>query len=297
MTRHLHKTAAKPVVALMGEFSAGKSTLANLLLEADKSPVRVTATQMPPIWYTYGFGAPIRVDLSGTPTTLSEEHLSSVQVDDTAYVLIRLQADVLQLMDIVDMPGISDPNLTPESWQRTIPFADAVIWCSHATQAWRQSEAATWRDLPDDLREHGLLLLTRFDKLLTEHDGQRVLARVRAETDGLFQGVFPISLLDAARAGDDREIWEKSGAEQFLQKLLEMVFELATSGSTSEPASEPVQYAAWSRSRGAAKPAARSGTGPAAHSVVVPKRVESKKSSERGTSQRLPRSVLTEKVL
>ena len=42
----------KPRVALMGEFSAGKSTLTNVLLGQKSIPVRVTATSLPPVWIT-----------------------------------------------------------------------------------------------------------------------------------------------------------------------------------------------------------------------------------------------------
>ena len=37
----------RPRVALMGEFSAGKSTLSNLLIGKSALPVNVTATQLP----------------------------------------------------------------------------------------------------------------------------------------------------------------------------------------------------------------------------------------------------------
>ena len=40
----------RPRVALMGEFSAGKSTLSNLLIGRAALPVNVTATQLPPVW-------------------------------------------------------------------------------------------------------------------------------------------------------------------------------------------------------------------------------------------------------
>ncbi|SDJ64677.1 GTPase [Aliiruegeria lutimaris] len=291
------RQSQKPVIALMGEFSAGKSTLANLILEEERSPVRVTATQMPPIWYTYGDGDPIRVDVSGTPMPLSEQDLPDVTVEDTAYVLIRSQAEVLQLMDVIDMPGISDPNLSQESWQRTIEFADAVIWCSHATQAWRQSEAATWSSLPETLTANGLLLLTRFDKLLTEQDRQRVLARVRAETDGQFRGIFPISLLAAAQAGDDRDAWEESGAEQFLQTLLEMVFEITTGGETEE---SPIAELRKSREAGATvvvEPVDEPKLQFGAHPTVVPKRVKANRDSQRSATERLPGSVMQERFI
>ena len=43
-----------PRIALMGEFSAGKSTLTNLLLGSRPLPVKVTATRLPPVWISHG---------------------------------------------------------------------------------------------------------------------------------------------------------------------------------------------------------------------------------------------------
>ena len=48
----------RPCVALMGEFSAGKSTLSNLLIGTEALPVNVTATQLPPVWLSRGTDAP-----------------------------------------------------------------------------------------------------------------------------------------------------------------------------------------------------------------------------------------------
>ena len=55
----------KPRVCLMGEFSAGKSTLSNLLIGASALPVNITATQLPPVWISHGSDTPYRVDLDG----------------------------------------------------------------------------------------------------------------------------------------------------------------------------------------------------------------------------------------
>jgi len=43
----------KPVFALMGEYSAGKSTLLNFLLDQAALPTKVTATNLPPVWLTF----------------------------------------------------------------------------------------------------------------------------------------------------------------------------------------------------------------------------------------------------
>ncbi len=212
----------KPVIALMGEFSAGKSTLANLLIGEGVSPVKVTATQLPPIWYTHGKGNPVVMSTEGMETEIEIEALEDVDVETTAYVRVFVQAELLELMDLIDMPGNSDPNMSADVWERVIHHANGVIWCSHANQAWRQSEAAVWESMPDELYPNSMLLLTRFDKIREERDGKRIVARVASEAAEMFAGIFPVALLQAQQAGDDREMWEKSGATPFLECLIDI---------------------------------------------------------------------------
>ena len=134
-----------------------------------------------------------------------------------------LKAEVLELCDIIDTPGISDPNMAPEIWQRAATEADGVLWLTHATQAWRQSEAAVWESMAESLAETSLLLVTRIDKILTERDRMRVLARVRKETDGEFRNVLPISVIQALAADGDLEAWQASGGEAFSEALLDII--------------------------------------------------------------------------
>jgi len=213
----------KPVLCLMGEFSAGKSTLTNLLIKTSALPVNVTATQLPPVWISKGDEAPYRVALDGQEFDIDLEKLEDVTVEDTRYIRISHDADLLDLCDLIDMPGISDPNMDAEVWQKVIHHADAVIWCTHATQAWRQSEAAVWAMLPPALYKNSFLLLTRMDKILSDRDRMRVVRRVGHETEGLFSDLFPISLTQALAAGDDLEKWSASGAEDFLGALIELL--------------------------------------------------------------------------
>ena len=169
------RASRKPCVVLMGEFSAGKSTLTNLLLSADPLPVQVTATRLPPIRIRKGDPAAFRESLTGEMEQIEADSLQDVPMDETRLIHLSMQSDILDICDLIDMPGISDPNMPPEAWQRVIRHADAVIWCTHANQAWRQSEAAVWEELPDALYIRSILLLTRFDKILGEKNRHRVL--------------------------------------------------------------------------------------------------------------------------
>ena len=232
----------KPVLCLMGEFSAGKSTLSNLLIQTSALPVNVTATQLPPVWISKGNEAPFRVGLDGREFPLELENLEEVSVEDTAFIRIFHDAELLDHCDLIDMPGISDPNMDAEVWQRVIPYADAVLWCSHATQAWRQSEAAVWSMLPTELYANSFLLLTRVDKILSERDQMRVVKRVGRETVGLFKEIFPISLTRALAADGDAEKWHASGAADFsdaLDALLAEIGERKAGIAEAEAPAEP----------------------------------------------------------
>ncbi|MCA0869799.1 dynamin family protein [Seohaeicola saemankumensis] len=213
----------KPRLALMGEFSAGKSTLSNMLLGADPLPVRITATRLPPVWISYGDRAAYRVGIDGSRSPIEVETLDQVPLEDTRLIRLFMKSDALQLCDLIDMPGISDPNMSAQVWQGVIDEADCVVWCTHATQAWRQSEAATWEQVIDKTNGDNLLLVTQFDKLQSDRDRSRVMARIRAETEGRFQAVYPISLTQALNAGEDSDKWEQSGAGAFTEHLIEML--------------------------------------------------------------------------
>lgn len=224
----------KPRIALMGEFSAGKSTLSNLLLGSRPLPEKVTATRLSPVWMASGSQPPYRVDIDGTEELISLSHLEEIGVENTKVIRLFFESDILDVCDLIDFPGISDPNMSSDVVERMLEEVDAVLWCTHATQAWRQSEAAVWAQMPEAVRKRSILLVTRFDKLTTDRDRNRVMARVKHETKGQFGATFPVSLLQALNAGEDFDAWDASGAGAFTEHLIEMVQELtiAVAGTT-----------------------------------------------------------------
>ena len=117
----------KPRIAIMGEFSAGKSTLTNLLIGSEPLPVRVTATQLPPVWISYGDAEPYREDMQGNSHPVDLKDLASIAIEETSLIRISLKSDILELCDLIDMPGISDPNMSSEVWERVIGQADGVL--------------------------------------------------------------------------------------------------------------------------------------------------------------------------
>jgi hypothetical protein len=227
----------KPRIAIMGEFSSGKSTLCNVLMGARPLLEKVTATQLPPVWLSYGPDDAYTMGLDGVAYDLDLRDLEQVSLETTEHVRIHMKSDILRYCDLIDMPGISDPSMSPEVWERMAHLADGVLWCTHATQAWRQSESGVWNSFPEEMRRNSLLLITRFDKILGDSDKAKVLKRVKQEVDGQFAEVFPVSLLKAMKAGDDQTMWIDSGAQVFTEALFDIVHRLIDEGAP-EPGAE-----------------------------------------------------------
>jgi hypothetical protein len=190
----------------------------------------VTATQLPPVWLSYGPDDAYTMGLDGHAYDLDLAELEDVSLETTEHVRVFMKSDILRYCDLIDMPGISDPSMSSEVWERMAHLADAVLWCTHATQAWRQSEAGVWSNFPQEMRRNSLLLVTRFDKIVGENDRAKVVKRVKQEVDGLFAEVFPVSLLQAMKAGEDEAKWIDSGVDAFTKALFDIIHRIVDEG-------------------------------------------------------------------
>ncbi len=227
----------KPRVALMGEFSAGKSTLLNLLLDDEPFPVKVTATRLPPVWTSRGADAAFAVAHDGTETPIAIDQISAVTLEQARLIRLHKSNDILELCDLIDMPGVSDPNMPAHVWLPLLQEIDIVIWCTQASQAWRQSEAAIWDRAREAMTGQSILLITQMDKLKSDRDRNRVIQRVTRETRGLFQQVFPISTLLAMQSDTDPDLLDQSGAPAFLAHFVDLLFQ-----PLSEKSKQPLDW-------------------------------------------------------
>ncbi|MEM8774649.1 MAG: dynamin family protein [Pseudomonadota bacterium] len=220
MSEHSSESV-KPRVALMGEFSAGKSTLINMLLSRAPLPVQITATSVPPIWLSFGKDAAVCVNSDGEETPIDLSSINEILLEETQYVRVWLESDLLEICDLIDMPGISDPNMSTETWKSVFDKVDHVVWCTHATQAWRQSEAASWEEMKEHTTGENILAVTQIDKITTSRDRTRLMSRLEKEAGAMFACVFPIAALEANEAKNE-QVWHSSGAADFATFLVEL---------------------------------------------------------------------------
>ena len=229
---------ARPLMGLMGEFSAGKSTLVNLLLDGSVLPTQVTATQLPVVWLTYGTRETLQgLRPDGTLEPLTFEDLGDTVRDDFLLLKYEVDAEILKRTDIIDAPGISDPRLAKGALDYLGDYLDFVLWCSSATQAWRQSEKKLWTSMPERLRAHSCLIMTRIDKLRHKTDVTKVMKRMARETSDLFRDVVPLNTIGAIAAKQDPESfeWQFTGGEALFAALDMSLENVAKASESAEP--------------------------------------------------------------
>jgi hypothetical protein len=114
---------------------------------------------------------------------------------------------------------------------------DICIWCTLATQAWRQSERQTWLSLPARLRTHGILVATHIDTLAHPAEHERVRTRLEREARDLFGDIVLLSVPDAMRAKladgriTDPELWHQSGGKALTAAVTRAAVEFRKTGS------------------------------------------------------------------
>ena len=193
---------ARPLtIAIMGEFSAGKSTFVNALLGEAVAPMGVLPTTNTINVFRRGNGRGARVHYrDDSISTVSAEQLDPYlrNLDDVEAGRIRhLEIDRVgeRMGDaaVVDTPGLNALDEYHEKIARAfIDEADAVVWIFSATQG----GTATQAGILGELREGGrkvLGILNKVDTLDSDADRDELSAYLREQLGEVLVEVLPLS--------------------------------------------------------------------------------------------------------
>ncbi len=210
-------------VAIGGEFSSGKSTFVKMLLGQHVVDMQASASAMPTVSFLYGAETTYRAITAQRSwevrdiEALTEDELRGLEC-------LEIVADVpfLKQYEIFDTPGTADPSRSVDQLLTVAAQADFIIWCTNATQAWRESERRMWENLPFELKKRSLLIVTHVDLPSVKPSMGRLMKRMKKEAGLLFKKIIPMELLAASAARDKRgavinEVsWVASGGSECL---------------------------------------------------------------------------------
>lgn len=223
----LYKKLRAPVrVCIAGEFSSGKSTLTNILVGEDLIPTSVLASDLPPLIFRYGKTRGAAAGWWDKTDRITQEDIDfdELMTHDPDFIVLHSPNPLLKKISIFDTPGTSDPTHDSERMQLMAERADALIWCTNAVQAWRESERHTWSGLSDDIRANGLMVVTHVDLPAIRRGYDRVMTRLHKEVDSYFKAIIPLAgpkAMAAIKDGIvlDSDEWKASGGATLMSGI------------------------------------------------------------------------------
>jgi GTP-binding protein EngB required for normal cell division/tetratricopeptide (TPR) repeat protein len=232
-TAHAAEAFDRPLlIAVMGEFNAGKSSFVNALCGAEVAPVGVTPTTAtinvvrfgPPggrVLYHDGRAE----DLPAEGVAAFLNGLDAEQAAAVRMVEIFFPLDVLRRVEIVDTPGLN--SLRPEHERVARAFfteADAIVWLFAVGQAAKASEREAL-SLARGAGKRVLGVLNKADQASPE-EREEVVRHVRGGVGQWIEDLVPLSARNALRAEarGDQAALEASGLPALMAALDQRFF-------------------------------------------------------------------------
>src|SRR6185503_8821680 len=201
------------LVAVMGEFNAGKSSFVNALVGEEVAPTGVTPTTATVNALRYGATPAARVighdgrarELAAADAAGFLAGLSDAQARDVRVVEVFLPVETLRQVEIVDTPGLN--SIRPEHERVARDFlqeADAIIWVFAIGQAAKATEKEALA-FAHGAGKRVLGVLNKVDRAEpVEIDA--VMRHVSGSLGNLIEAIVPFSAtraLAARRRGED----------------------------------------------------------------------------------------------
>ncbi|MGG7073986.1 dynamin family protein [Campylobacter sp. 9BO] len=211
-------------IAIIGQFSSGKSTFINALLGAEILPTGVTPVTAKITHIRYGAQPILRVCYKNGSQTLNDiseianfvdQHVFNADIDE---LCIYAPSEILKHVNFIDTPGLN--SLSKDDTEVTkgvLNSVCAVIWLSLIDNAARASELDELRLLKD---KSAICVLNQMDKL-NKTEIKRVLSHAKTTYNNSFSAIIPLSAKQAISAilSNDQALLEHSNFNEVLKQI------------------------------------------------------------------------------
>lgn len=210
-------------LALMGLPGSGKSALLNLLVGADVVPEGVG---LPTLQLIYGPTEQTICTLpDGTRQTLPHGDASEIAELSPVFVEMQMNLPALAKISVLEVVTPADPTALHRATQWAAKRCDIALWC---TQVFNEDEQRIWAQMPDLIKDHAFLMITKADMLKANGILDQTSDAVRNVASDEFNQIMPIATTQAvaARKADgsvDKGQMRNSGGLALISAVLKHV--------------------------------------------------------------------------
>lgn len=218
---HLLRRLGSPVrVSVLGLPGSGKSELINMFVGQRLFPkdARLPTTEIV-------YGETPRMTVTGADGKLViEDKIDPEKVSgkNAAFLKIEMAAPILKRISLLEVvtDGTAAELSSAIDW--SVRRTDIALWCS---QSFDEDEQVVWRRVPDSLKDHAFLVLTKADELSAERSLSKRVASLETVVAEEFHSLFAVATLQAIKAyrGDgaiDESMYHASGGGALTAEIL-----------------------------------------------------------------------------
>jgi ribosome biogenesis GTPase A len=218
-------------VAIVGQFSSGKSTFLNALLSKDVLPTGITPVTSKVNYINYADEYKLKV----TYKNGAEEYhvLDAISrftdqresVEEIKYLTLYAPMEILRDISFVDTPGLNSQSFEDtQSTKKILRDVDGIIWLTLIDNAGKESEAEVLEAYLENFKEKSLCVLNQKDKFSAEQV-QLTLEYIRTKFSDFFCEVVPISARQALESRVHQKEVLKESALLEIQKSFKQLSE------------------------------------------------------------------------
>ncbi len=190
-------------VAIVGQFSSGKSTFLNALLSKDILPTGITPVTSKVNFINYDKEYKLKVSYkNGAHEYHSLDHISKFtdqreSIEDVKYLTLYAPNEMLKDISFVDTPGLNSLSLSDtEITKKILRDVDGIIWLTLIDNAGKESESQVLKQYLANFKDKSLCVLNQKDKF-TQEQIETTSKYMQETFSSFFARIVPISAKQA----------------------------------------------------------------------------------------------------
>ena len=215
-----------PLIAVIGQFSSGKSTFLNALLGQDILPSGLTPVTAKAVRLKFAKMPLLSVKfINGNESLLASSDLAELNKlgEQVSGMTLYAPSEILKEINFIDTPGLNSlRDADTKETKNTLKKVSGAIWLSLANNAAKASELESIKEIlkANDLK--AICLINQKDKL-SEEELESLLKHARQTYGELFEDIIAISSKQALLGitNNDKGLLEASNFNEALKAIKE----------------------------------------------------------------------------